>query len=89
MWGLEHCICHHIILEHISDSWVYPPAIIEFLKENIPQIETLKRIEDEEYVKKTYDNLEKITDDDPDIDKIMTLIFLFLPCKQILAQKKV
>eukprot|EP00092_Neocalanus_flemingeri_P025314 GFUD01027449.1.p1 GENE.GFUD01027449.1~~GFUD01027449.1.p1 ORF type:complete len:347 (-),score=78.14 GFUD01027449.1:67-1065(-) len=93
--GLEQCFRHRPLLEQVSNSYQWPSAFEEYLKENVPQIELLKgipldnyeaytspwanTIEDEEYVQNTYDKLEELIDDDPEVAKLITFLVLFSP----------
>ena len=86
--GLEHCFCHRSLLEQVSFCYQIPPYNVQYLKENVPHIETLKAIpldryeslispwaktiEDEEYVFDTYDILDDLIDDDPEVAKMLT-----------------
>ena len=101
--GLEHCFRNRSLLFQALNSYLCPPTVLESLKMKFPYAETMKGIpieeyemftspwantlEDEEYVKQTYDYLEELIEDDQEVSKMLTFLVFFSPLTDNLSQE--
>ena len=104
MEGLEHCFSGVSLLEQVSNSYLCPQSVIEYLKENVFQFETLKGIDplaydaytspwanslaDEEYVEQTYHLLKELIEDDQAISKMLIFFVIFSPTNVTLSTEE-
>ena len=101
--GLEHCFRNRSLLFQALNSYLCTPSVLESLKMKFPHAETMKGIpigeyemftspwantlEDEEYVKQTYDYLEELIEDDQEVSKMFTFLVFFSPHSDNLSQE--